>query len=260
MTETPIDRAHAGMQAAPENDALRLAYYERLVDAELFLLLESEAEDDAIAPRIFDTADGRFVLAFDREERLTAFAGGPAPYAALSGRSLSRMLAGQSMGLGLNLGVASSETLIPAEALGWLNATLSERPRETRDTPEELRPPAGLPDRLVAALDTKLATAAGLAKLAYLSAVTWKGGKRGHLLALIDPLPGAETALAQAVGEALIFSGMDAGELDVTFLKASDPVAARLAKTGLRFDLPQAPKAEAPSAPGMDPEKPPRLR
>jgi hypothetical protein len=39
-------------------------------------------------------------------------------------------------------------------------------------------------------------------------------------------------------------------------------VAARLARVGLRFDLPEAPKDDRVpgSAPGMDPDAPPRLR
>lgn len=260
MTKTPIDRAHARMEAEPDNDALRLAFYERLADGELFLLLETEAQDNRITPRVFDTGEGMFVLAFDREERLADFADGPAPYAAVSGRGLAEMIAGQGLGLGLNLGTATSEMLIPAEAVAWLNATLAARPDEVQEVPSELHPPRGLPESLIAALDTKLALAAGLAKLAYLSGVTWKNGRRGHLMALIDTVPGAEPALARAVGEALIFSGLEAGELDVTFLKASDPVAARMAAVGLRFDLPEPPEAEGPKAPGMDPSSPPKLR
>ena len=260
MTETPIDHAHARMTTAPEDDALRLAFFERLADGELFLLLEGEPDGDNVSPREIETSEGKFVLVFDREDRLAEFAGGAAPYAALSGRSLAEMLTGEELGIGLNIGVAPSEILIPAAAISWLSETLAIRPTETEATPDELWPPTGLPDSLVAALDTKLATTAGLAKLAYLSGVTWTGGRRGHLLAFVDAVPGAEPALARAVSEALVFSGLDAGELDVTFFNASSPVAARLAKVGLRFDLPTPPEANAPSAPGMDPEKPPRLR
>ena len=260
MNETPLDRAHASMEAEPGDETLRLAFYERLADGELFLLLEEEAEGLTAKPRVFQTGDGDFVLAFDREERLAAFTGGPAPYAAMSGRSLAELLSGQSLGIGLNLGTAPSEMLIPDTAVDWLNKTLAARPTETVETPEEFFPPTGLPERLIGAIDTKLATAAGLAAMAYLAAVRWKGGRRGHVLVLIDPLPGAEPALARAVSEALVFSGLEAGELDVTFLKRTDPIAARLAKVGLRFDLPEPVRVEAPSAPGMDPDKPPRLR
>ncbi|MEM6388091.1 MAG: SseB family protein [Pseudomonadota bacterium] len=254
---TPLDTAHAAMDAAPNDDAKRLQFYERLADAELFLLLAEEATGPRVTPSIFDTSDGRFALAFDREDRLTTFTEGPAPYAALSGRAISAMLAGQEIGLGLNLGVAPSSFLVPAGALTWLNDTLQALPEERVERPEEIAPPKGLPERLVTALDTKLATARGLAKMAYLVAVTYPGGRPGHMLAFIAPAPGAEAALTQAISEVLVFSGIEAGTLDVAFFAPSDPIAGKLAKHGLRFDLPMI---ETTPPPGLDPTKPPKLR
>lgn len=262
MSETtPLDVAHAAMEAAPEDDALRLRFYERLADGELFLALDSEPGAEQIAPTIFPVEDARFALVFDREDRLAAFAEGAAPYAVLAGRGLAAMLAGQGIGLAVNPGAASA-ILIPAAAVDWLAATLSEAPREIEETPEELTPPTGLPEALILALDTKLATAQGLARFAYLCGVAYAGGRRSHLLAFIDPVPGAEPALARAAGEALTFSGIEAGVMDVGFFRASDPVAARLAKAGLRFDLPvpDSPARVPGAAPGMDPDAPPRLR
>ena len=260
MTETILDVAHAAMNAEPDDDAARLKFYERLADGELFLLLEKDAMGDDIVPQTFPTEGGTFVLIFDREERLAEFAGKSAPYAAISGRSLAAQLAGQDIGMGLNVEVAPSSILIPADAVTWLNDTLGTRPSEVEDHPEDLRPPAGLPENLVASLDQKLAATGGMAKIAYLAAVTYRGGRNGHVLALIDAAPGSETALSRAVGEALIFSGLEAGEIDVTFFDASDPMAAKLAKVGLRFDLPQPELASGHmSSPGMDPDRPPRL-
>ena len=262
MTETtPLDTAHAAMEAAPEDAAARLRFYERLADSELFLALDGAPGGDQIAPRIFPVEDQRFVLVFDREERLADFAEGSAPYAVLSGRGLAAMLAGQGIGLAVNPGALSS-ILIPADAVDWLAATLSEAPEEVEERPEEITAPTGLPEVLLAALDTKLATARGLARFAYLCGVSYAGGRRSHLLAFVDPVPGAEPALARAAGEALTFSGVAAGMMDVGFFRASDPVAAKLARAGLRFDLPKPERSgRTPgSAPGMDPESPPRLR
>ncbi len=260
MTDTPIDTAHAAMDAAPDDGGARLHFFERIAESELFLLLKSDPIGDQIEPEIFDTDDGRFALVFDREERLTDFTGTAAPYAALSGRAIATMLAGQSIGLGLNLGVAPSSYLLQAEALNWLNATLATRPTEVAATPREVTAPAGLPQQLVKSLDAKLAQAGGLASVAYLVGATYQDGRRGNMLALIDTLPGAEPTLARAIQEALIFSGLDAGEIDVAFLRATDPVAAKLAKVGLRFDLPEPIAIEAPAPPGSDPARPPRLR
>ena len=122
MTDaTPLDTDHAAMEAAPEDNARQLRFYQRLAESELYLLLTDEPQGDDISPEIFDVADGRFVLAFDRADRLAQFAGRAVPYVALPGRVLAQMLAGQGVGLGLNLDVAPSAMLIPAEAVAWLN-------------------------------------------------------------------------------------------------------------------------------------------
>ncbi len=236
MTETPLDRAHAGMRDGGE--AARLRFFDRLAEAELFLLLRAEPQGARIDPELFDTADGRFVLAFDTEDRLTAFTGAASPYAALSGRALAAMLAGQGAGLGLNLGAPSQE-LLAASAVDWLADTLGTGPAETAARPTEIAAPAGVPEALLRALDAKLAGAAGLARLAYLVSATYAPARPGHLLAFIDAEQGAEPALARAISEALIFSGLEAGELDVGFFRASDTMAARLARVGLRIELPR---------------------
>ena len=108
---------------------------------------------------------------------------------------------------------------------------------------------------------TGVATGAGLAQFAFLVATIAEGGGRGHMLAFIDAIPGAETALSQAVAEVLTFSNLDAGVLDVGFFSSGDALADKLAQVGLRFDLPKPEKREVPgAAPGMDPTKPPKLR
>ncbi len=129
------------------------------------------------------------------------------------------------------------------------------------ERPSELRAPHAVPQQVLTGLDVKLALAAGLARSAYLAEVQYAGGGLGHLLAFVDAIPGAETALSQAVSEALVFSGIEAAEIDVAFFAASDPLCARLARVGLRFDLPEptAP-ASGPAAPGSDPDRPPKLR
>ncbi len=262
--ETDLDRLHRAMEAAPESEAARLAFYDRLADAELYLLLAREPAGDAIEPALFDLEEGRVALAFDREERLAGFAEGPAPYAALPGRVVARMLAGEGLGLGLNLGVAPSAFLMPAEAMRWLAATLAHAPELAASRPSAYRPPADVPAALLAALDAKLARLSGFAHRAHLVAVTYDGGGQGHLLAFEGARAGAEAALAKAVSEALVFSGVEAGALDVTFLGLGDPALARLSRHALTFDLPlpepETAQVVSPSAPGMDPSRPPKLR
>ncbi|MBC6408188.1 MAG: SseB family protein [Rhodobacteraceae bacterium] len=262
MIDTPIDRAHGAMTAAPGDDAARLRFFERVADAELFLMLASDPDGDQITPDIFELPEGAVVLAFDREDRLVQFAGRPVHYAVLSGRIIADMLAPENLGLGLNFEVAPSAILIPSDALIWLTETLSQTPDRLEDGIAELTSPSSIPELVLTAIDAKLARAAGLAEAAYIAGATYKAGGRGHLMAFIGTHPGAEDALAKAVGEALTFSGIEAGSLDIAFFASHDLVAERIANVALRFDLP---KLEVSStltlvAPGSDPEKPPRLR
>lgn len=250
---TPLDEAIISVDAS---DIERLAFYRRFAATELFVLQESDA-DDTISPRVFETAEGRFLLAFDREDRLAGFAG-VAPYVALSGRALAGMIVGQGIGIVLNAG-ATSEYALPGDAVTWLVDTLAQAPRQIEALPDEIASPHTVPEALLMALNERLALTGGLAEIAYLASARIDG-LDGHILAFINPVPGAEEALAQVVGEALSLSGVEAGSLDILFLKASDGMAARLSRHALRFDLPK-PSAPKPSAaPGSDPEKPPILR
>lgn len=257
---TPLDLAHGAMTATPDDPAPRLRYYGALAGTELFVLLEREAEDDRIiAPRVFAPEDaGPLVLAFDRETRLTDFTGAPAPYAALPGRALAPLLAGQGLGLGLNLGTDRAE-ILPASAIAWWADTLAApAPEPVQLTPQALCPPAELPRDLLAALDTRLAAMAGLAQAAWLTGIRYAGQGQGLLLVLVAPVPGAEDALAQSVAEALRFSGLDEGSLDLAFRAEGDPLIARLAQIGLRIELPDLDPVTP--VPLHDPDAPPRLR
>ncbi|MEM9578798.1 MAG: SseB family protein [Pseudomonadota bacterium] len=265
MTEhTPLDAAHANMQTAEDDPHARLGFYERLAASELFLLLASEVDDkdETVTPELFDVQGERFVLVFDREDRLAAFAAEAKPYVALSGRAIAEMLAGQGLGLGLNLDVAPSSILLPPEAVAWLNDTIGNAPDAWEARISELSPPAGLPERLVASLDTRLATAMGLANAAYLAGVTYEDTAKGHLLVFVAALPEAQEALAQLAAEALSFSGIEAGAMDVAFLEPTDPMTAPLDRVGLKFDIPKLPDTvtQTRPAPGSDPAKPPILK
>ena len=261
--ETLLDAAHQAMEAAPEDGQARLAFYERLAAGELFLLLESEdeGEEGTVSPRVFTIEGQGYVLAFDREERLARFAEGPA---ALCGAVGARNRRDTGRLRGSAWGSTSRWRLRPSccRPRRWRGcmATLSQAPDETEARAQSFHAPAGLPESLLGALDARLASAAGLAELAYLVGVTYEGGAKGHMLGIVDAVPGAEGALARAVADVLSFSGLEAAALDVAFFRGSDPVAARLARVGLRFDLPRAQEAaQTPGAsPGMDPGPPRR--
>lgn len=259
---TPLDTAQAAMDAAPNDTTKRLAFYERVADSELFLVLETEPIADKIQPALFPVEDEEYALVFDNESRLAEFTQNPTPFLAMAGRQITAMLAGQNIGIGLNLAVAPSSMLLPASAVQWLHDTLGSSPEASEAIPIAIFPPGQLPETLITALDTKLATMEGLAKFAYLAEIEYERRPRSHVLAFIDAIPDAEPAIASAVSEALKFSGIEAGSLDVIFLSATNKMSSLLSKKGLRFDLPTRTNFETVKmeAPGSNPNKPPILR
>lgn len=258
---TPLDQAHAAMLSGDEAEARQ--FYRVLADTALVLLLEGEAEGDAIRPLVFELTDGPVLLAFDSEDRLAGFQDGPAPYASLPGRVIAQQMVGQGLSLGLNLGTgAASETLLPPEALAYLLELLDVTPVQAEAQAQVFSVPH-VPDQLDEALRFAVTKASGLAVAAVLAGVTYANGGRSHMLAFVEAAESSRPDLARAIAEALSFAGIEAAALDVTFLDATSPALAAMVAVGRVYDVPQPemPAAPAiPAAPGSDPSKPPKLR
>ncbi len=253
-----LDDAFIASQRAPDDDAARVRYYAAFSDAEVFLLLESESDGTTAEPRVVDPGTGPMALAFDEEDRLAAFMGQPAPFLALSGRQAAEMLSDSGLGLAFNLDT-EFETAFDVDTLAWLAAVSSETEVQNA-IPVKVTAPKGVPHDLLEAIDRKLAMAEGYASQAILVDASYADDSRAHLLAVIDCTPEAEAPLAAAIGEAMAFMGFGAGWLDVVFLERTSSLVQQMEKVGLVFDIPQPGQAPAPSAPGTDPAKPPKLR
>lgn len=259
---TILDKTHAVMTARDGDEAAAYGFWRALADAELFLVLEREAQGEVMEPKVFELSMGRMLLAFDSEERLATISDQPVPYAAVPGRVIAAQLAGQGLALGLNLGTgAPSETVLPGEAIDWLAQMLAQSPPEEREARIARLAGPLLPEGLTGALQDLLPPPA----LAGLAQAEYHGGGWGHVLAL-SGIPAAEEArMARAVTEVLAFSGLDAAALDLVFLPAESGLFLRIRAAGVtlrpKVDTPApAAPAAAPTGPGMDPERPPRLK
>ena len=249
---TRIDEAFAVMNLS-DSDAGRLRYFETILDSEIFLYLDHDVDNDHVSPKIFEIAEGRFAMAFDTELRLAEFAGAEVQFVEMSGRNLTVLLAENEIGLALNFG-APSENILAPDIVHWM-AHQNAKPEEIEQRPEEILPPS-LPEKALEVLDRKLAGMGGFATNAYLADAKYENCSTSSLLAFVDAIAGSEQGIAEAIAEALHFSGFEAISIDVIFLDASDPIAAVFAKHGVRFDFP-AP--EVSEMPGGDPTKPPKL-
>jgi hypothetical protein len=252
---TPLDRAFAAQEGAPDDAAVRLRFHERVLDAELFVPLAEAPGPDRLRPQVFVLDEGAYVLAFDREDRLAGFLAAPAEFAALSGRRLAGLLEGQGVGVALNLGAASG-TLLPPGAVDWLAGMAADAPAELTARPEAVARPGTVPPALLAALGPKLAAMAGPVGQACLVEARYRDAGSGLLLALAGVPEAVRPGVAAAVAEAVRFSAADV-RLDVAFLGSESPEWARLAAVGLGLDIPLP--AGTCSGLGMDPGRPPWL-
>jgi SseB protein N-terminal domain len=256
---TPLDWAQAAAEADPESERARLRFHERLLDAELHLVLEREPEHGRLEPAVVSIGSADFVLAFDLPERMAAVFDRPAPYAALSGRSLVAMLAGRGIGIAVNPGASPYGALVAPEAVAWLAEAEPAAAEDGGAAPVALHPPSGAADGLLAALEPKLAAMGAWIEAAHLALAEYPDGARRLLLALVGVPEAAQAHAAEAVAEAVRFSGDAGAGLELIFLPPDAPVLARIGRVALRFEL-RPPAPTRGSAPGSDPERPPRLR
>lgn len=276
---TALASALAKLADDSENPALRLWFHGELISTEVFVWLAGmpgPAGEGApratpagtLAPQVFDLESGPTVLAFDSEAALAAFAGKAVDYAALPGRVLVRMLTEARPRLSLLVqGANGVAELLGPEALDWLMQTLSApAPGAVMAQARSYGPPMLSPavlSLLVPALERRLSGLPGLEAAALVQAV-WQDGSTGHLLAVSGLPHPAWPAVSQAVAEALALSGAALDQLDVVFpaperMKAILTAGLRLAPAPHTLATVPQPR-NPPSAPGMDPARPPRLR
>ncbi len=251
---TPLESAALLMLQEPETG--RLQFFRLLADTPLLMLLDTEAEGETLSPRVFELQEGPVVLAFEREEDLAALGQGPLPYAELPGRVLAQLLAGEGLGLGLNLGSGlHSEQLFPPSAMVWLTDLLAGSLTAQRGGFDNLTAPdaqaAAVFDAVMASAPASWAGQAAEARL-------YARGK-GLFLILSGAHEAGQAALAQSVGEALRFAELAGRVVDIAFAEADT-----WPEGGKRFDWPAPRTAAAPlprrAGPGTDPERPPILK
>ncbi|MAS42254.1 MAG: hypothetical protein CML46_17965 [Rhodobacteraceae bacterium] len=280
--ETPLDRAlrRAGGDAADGRAV------DALMGSELLLLLEAPLKGDRMRPVILELEAGATALAFDTEARLAAFGGG-SDYAEINGLALARLLGAQGVNLAVNPGVAPSELFHEAAALTWMAESAEAETRAEAARVGRLGPPRAATEALVAALDGRLAALATYLAEAWLVQAAAPeapaGGKDGAeetaptLLMILRERPGLDLAgkkaldmAAEARREAMVsalarsarLAAPEGPDFATMFVEETAPALAAARRFGLGFELPEpeAPRATGPSAPGMDPARPPKLR
>lgn len=267
---TPLDRL-CEIAFHDADDVTRARILQKLADTELFVALDAEPSEDQARMRQFDLPLGPVVLACDLDDRLSGFFGAPAPYAAMPGRVLAALLAGQGVGLLVNPD-AKSEILLTPDMLHWLVEGLSSAlpDRAAVPAPARLTPPSpAMIATLAEPLAERLANLRGHVAAMALVGADWPDGRSGHLVSLSGVAPDDRPAVAKSLAEMLAFLPPVEGGLDIGFDLPDLPDAAFTLTAGVpgcgcggdhAGDPAPAAGPKRPRAPGMDPQRPPILR
>lgn len=262
--ETALDRAWTQANGDTAGDGGMSRFYDVFAATELFLLIDSASLEGSSTPQpaLFPVEEINTALVFDTEERLAAFMEDGAAHLTLSGRAVIEMFAGKGVQLGVNLGDAPSATILPTTAVDWAASALRQPIEASLDQTVTLTLPRGVLPTLLTALDAKLAGMGVVVAEAWLCGTG--GGRRseGLILCLVMRIEGAEQAAVAALAETARFAGDDKAAFDIAVLASDDPRLASARQVGLGFEpqAPVAPESVERAAPGMDKDKPPRLR
>ena len=118
---TPLDRAHAAMTAAPDDEAPRRAYLALLAGHELLIALRDDGAKGAVEPESVEIEGTTFVIAHDGDARLTAGRQGAVARLAATGAEIARLLAPEGLGLILNPGAPEVAFVLDPEGVRWLD-------------------------------------------------------------------------------------------------------------------------------------------
>lgn len=219
----------------------------RLADTGLSVALKGEPDGDRIELRTFPLDGAEAALAFDGEDRLAEFFGGPVAYASMPGRVLAELLGGEGAGLLVNPG-HPSEMFLDATSLQWLSGALAATPEQAGARLRLTSPKAETVTALAEPLALRLADMRGLIKGAALAAV--EGDEISHVLLIAGAEEEHQPAIAKALAETIAFLPPQSGGVDISFTDKRPP------PTALRFDIPEL----ATISPQRKKNSPPRLR
>jgi hypothetical protein len=253
--DRPLDRAHAAMAAAPEDEGPRRAYLGLLAGHELMVALKAEGAGGAVEPESVEVDGTTFVIAHDSEARLSAGRQGAIQHLAATGAEIARLLAPQGLGLIVNPGAPEVAFVLDPEGVRWLAAEAGAAPEAGAHSLGGFGPPSGVSAQTLVALDARLAEAGAVIRRAALAGAREADGGRAIVLALAGVPPEGEAALAERLGAFLRLAGGGDARVHILFLPGEGAEFAAIAAAGLVFE-PPAPARPAP--PGLT--APPRLR
>ncbi len=255
MIFSPLDKAFQAFTETGDQSQLLGA----IARSELFVATTTEVMGSDFDPMLVSFGEEPYIAVFDSAAKLSDFEGASGHFVSVSGRAIAQMLVGQNIGVVLNPKSHSWSHVLDVETLEWM-AEL-DRFELIEDDLNELtiQPISQGATELVQALDEVLPAAMGLASCVFLVEVSADGSRHSAAI-FCDAKSDAHSVLKQLIQEMVLYSGQIQSELSVGFVQSDSPQYSTFVRQGLRLDIPQPKRAATITAPGMDPQKPPKLR
>ncbi|MGB0799441.1 MAG: SseB family protein [Planktomarina sp.] len=259
--KTSLQAAFEAMTRQPDDQARRITYLERLVDAELTLALEGDdTSGDNVSPKVLADHDHTYVLAFEGEDRLATYFGDETQCLTLSGRNLVSMLTETGLGIAMNAEKLSDAFLVDPESVAWLSNVINDSAEETEENIVQVFPAPEISTAHFTMLSQKLAAAQGLADYACLATADYGSDRLVPLIFIVGANPGAHVALTKSFAEFRGFAAEEGATWDIGFCEPDAEILTKLLRVGIKIDIPKPEPAITPKVPGADPNKPPILK
>ena len=239
MKECSIDELYSYFHTEPNNIEKKLEFYQRILGNEFLIILESSDFEGDLTPRTFDTQEGKFLLCYESNEKITNFIIQEVAHVLLSFKKTIALIKNKKIGIALNIG-DNSGVLLGLEAVEWLwKVILSNPSEELSSIPTEFKFPNFVDESLLSNLKVALETMSGMAKRVVLAQAQYKDLSESFFLGFIDSPQLFHELIRKRVLDIVKLDKSDSVFVDVAFLSSSTELAAQLSKKGLNVKFPR---------------------
>ena len=242
MKEISIDELYSHLYSEPSNVNRKLEFYQRILGNDFLVVLENSEFGEDLRPCIFDTQQGKFLLCFENNEKLTNFITQETTHALLSFKEIIKLIKNKKIGIALNPGDQSG-VLLDLESVGWIDQVISTGPAEELSSiPIKFEFPNLVDECLFDNLQIAVQKLSGMTKKVVLARAHYKDFSVSYFLGFIDSPQLFHELIREGVLDIVKLDKSDNIFVDVAFLSSSTELASQLVANGLRIKLPKVQK------------------
>lgn len=239
MKKLSIDELYSLLYSEPSNTDRKLEFYQRILGDDFLVVLENSDFEEDLQPYIFDTHEGRFLLCFENNNKLTNFVTSETSHALFPFKEIIKAIKNKKIGIALNLGDQSG-VLLDLKAVDWIDKVISTgQAEELSSTPIKFEFPNLVDGILFDNLKLAVKKLSKMTKKVVLARARYKDLSVSHFLGFIDSPQVFHELIKERVLDIVKLDKSDSVFVDVAFLSSSTELASQLIESGLIITLPK---------------------